>query len=192
MKQKFYTNILIVTMVVIFGCNTKKDATDVTKTSNNTCDTIKIETRYSARLTEDVPTYVTDSFINKAVEAFTIDTLQKNLSEILPLKKEPFRNIHDTVRIDTIFHFSGARDTIKFYKSREKNFMIYLYLTSPEMALDSCVHPGMSKASFQSIFGINRPVGNTIQIANSDGTLRFIFYFRDDVLKRIESDFYFG
>ncbi|MGM0529742.1 MAG: hypothetical protein ACQER7_00145 [Bacteroidota bacterium] len=153
---------------------------------------MKIETRYSQKLTKkDIPVFTTDSFTNKAAEAFTIQSLRENHSKMLSLRKEPFRNIHDTSRIDTIYHYSGKRDTIKFYRSREKDLMIYLQLISPELALDSCVYPGMNKETFLSIFGINRPVGNTIQLANSDGTLRFIFYFRDDELERIKSDFYF-
>lgn len=189
MNKHLLPNILLVLMVVILGCNTQKNATQNT---SETCDTIRIETRYAQNLTEEMPTFITDSFTNMASEAFTIASIQKNHSKMLSLKKEPFRNIHDHSRIDTIYHFSGKKDTIKFYRSRRKVFMIYLNITSPELVLDSCIRPGITKQTFQSVFGITRPVGSTIQIANSDGTLRFIFYFQDDVLQRIESDFYFG
>ena len=188
MIKHLLIHILLITMVILVGCNLKKEAT---KISDEACDTLKIETRYSQKLTKETPVFIADSFANKAADAFTMQSLRKNRPEMLPLRKEPFSNIHNSSRIDTIYHFSGSRDTIKFYRSREKDFMIYFHLTSPELYLDSCVHPGMSKATFRSIFGINRPVGNTIQLANSDGTLRYIFYFRDDALARIKSDFYF-
>ncbi|MFP4620278.1 MAG: hypothetical protein ACLFM7_03140 [Bacteroidales bacterium] len=190
MSEKVFPGVLLFLVIILqIGCSSKKNATH---TSEEACDTIRIEASYSQRLTKELPTFISDTFTNKAVETFTIESLQKKHSKMLPLKKEPFRNIHDSSKIDTIYHFSGKKDTIKFYCTHEKNFMIYLHLVSPELSLNPCIRPGISKTRFKSFFGISRPVGDTIQIANSDGTLRFIFYFTGDLLKQIESDFYFG
>ncbi len=189
MKKNLIPHILLLLMIAAWGCHTKKNTTE---SISKACDTMKIATRYAEMSRKGIPTFITDSFTNRAVESFTIESLQENHSELVPLKKEPFRNIHDTTVIDTIYRFSGSRDTITFYSSRKKNFMIYLHLTSSELVLDSCIRPGMTRKTFRSVFGISKPFGDIVQLANSDGTLRFIFYFEGDILKSIISDIYFG
>ena len=189
MKKNQLPHILMIIIITALGCHTKKNTTE---NLNRVCDTLRIATRYDKMSREGIPTFITDSFTSQAAETFSIESLRKDHSELLPLRKEPFRNIHDTTVIDTIYHFSGARDTITFYSSRRKNFMIYLHLTSPELVLGSCIRPGMSRETFRSVFGISKPFEDAVQLANSDGTLRFIFYFEGDVLKSIKSDIYFG
>ena len=189
MKKTPLPYILLVIMIAALGCHTKKNTTE---SLSKACDTMKIATRYAEMSREGIPTFITDSFTSRAAETFTIESLKKRHSELLPLEKEPFRNIHDTTVIDTIYRFSGARDTITFYSSRKKNFMIYLHLTSSELVLGSCICPGMTRETFRSVFGISKPFGDIVQLANSDGTLRFIFHFDGNILKSIKSDIYFG
>ena len=156
------------------------------------CDTVAMAAQKSPRYSGKAAIYHSEQFVNQAAEAFTIGSLQKKHMQMLSLRKEPFRNIHDTTRIDTIYHFSGERDSIKFYRSREKDLMIYVSIADPELALHRCVRPGMSKDTFLDIFGITPPVGKIIKIANRDQTLIFIFYFRENKLLRMRSDIYFG
>ena len=178
-----------VCIILLSSCNPKKRALQKMMVG---CDTVQIHTRAIPDHEGHHSTYIAEDFANKACDAFSVKSVKKNHSELLSLHKEPFQNIHDTTRIDTIYHFSGEKDSIKFYRSREKDLMVFVSLASPEFALHQCVRPGMHKETFLNIFAIAPPVGDTIKIVNSDQTLIFIFYFRDNKLHRIRSDIYFG
>ncbi|MBS3807734.1 MAG: hypothetical protein KGY60_09545 [Bacteroidales bacterium] len=189
MKKNAFSWLFLLTFVLLLSCNPQKKAL---RNMMEGCDTLELSTTKSPGASGDKPLYTSDALINKAAEAFTISSLQENHSSLLSLRKEPFQNIHDTSRIDTIYHFSGKRDSIKFYRSQEKDLMIYLSIADPKLDLHRCVRPGMSKDAFLDLFDINPPVGDTIRIANPDQTLIFIFYFQQDKLQRIRSDIYFG
>ena len=187
---RFLSAFLLITLAfLIFACNSQKKARE---NPFSYCDTVRIDTRMLSDDSGMADQYVSDSFINMASEVYTINNLREDYSRLLSMKRVPFRNVHDTTQVDTIYHFTGKRDSIKFYRSRSKAFMILLDVSSPELGLDRCIRPGMSKKTFLSIFQIPGSTSDTIRISNRDGTLIFIFYFRDNTLKRIESDIYFG
>ena len=189
MKKFLSASFLIYIIIVAFACNSKRKATEEAAAF---CDTMQIETRIMEDDPGEHPQFISDRFINDAADAYTIQNLREKHSDLLSLKKEPFKNMHDTSRVDTIYHFIGARDSIKFYRSKEKAFMIYLDVSSPELGINRCIRPGLSKERFRTIFQLPQATGNVVRISNVDGTLVFIFYFRDNQLKRIESDIYFG
>lgn len=181
--------LFLVCMILLLSCNPKKRALQKMMAG---CDTVQINTMKTPDNEGHHLTYIAKDFVNEAAEAFSVKSVKNNHSELLSLHKEPFQNVHDTSRIDTIYHFSGKKDSIKFYRSKEKDLMVYLSLASPELALHRCVRPGMDKETFLNIFGIAPPVGETIKVANTDQTVIFIFYFRENKLHRIKSDIYFG
>jgi len=180
---------VLLTIILISSCNPQKKAMQKMMQG---CDTLNLATQKYPGTSGKVPLYISGQLANQAAEAFTITSVRNNHGPLFSLHKEPYKNIHDTTRIDTIYHFSGKRDSIKFYRTREKDLMIYFSIADPQLALHRCVRPGMSREIFLEIFGIRQPVGDTIKISNPDQTLIFIFYFREDKLHRIRSDIYFG
>ena len=189
MKKTPLSWLFLLTLVLMLSCNPHKKAL---RKMMEGCDTVELATRKVPGASGDIPFYTSDSFANQAADAFTISSLQENHSRLLSLQKEPFQNIHDNSRIDTIYHFSGRKDSIKFYRSQEKDLMIYFSIADPKLDLHRCVRPGISKKAFLDLFGITPPVGDIIKIANPDQTLIFIFHFKEDKLQRIRSDIYFG
>jgi len=121
----------------------------------------------------------------------SIRSLQQNHGDLLALSREPFQNIHDTTRLDTIYRFTGTKDTVKFYRSHQKDLLIYLNITNPRLSLTRCIRPGLPKSTFLRIFGITPPTENEIRIPNREGALIFIFYLSKEKLQRIKSDIYF-
>jgi len=189
--QNIYPLIVISTlmMVLLYSCSPKKKATAPLPAG---CDTLRIGNTKLSQANGATWRCVNEAFIDRVADKYTISYIIKEQADRLDMRKEPFQNIHDTTRIDTIYHFSGTRDSIKFYKGRNKSFLIDLVLTGAQLGLTRCIRPGMSKALFLKIFGIPEDTGNTIHITNQDETLVFIFHFDGDVLRRIESEIYFG
>ena len=180
---------LPVSMLLLFSCNPKKK---ITENLYRDCDTTRINANRGAALSGQPATWTSDEFIRQAPQELSIQSLQQNHANWLSLKKEPFQNIHDTSRIDTIYHFTAENDTVKFYRSRQKDLLIHLDITNPRLSLTRCIRPGLPKTTFLKIFGINPPIENKIRIRNHEGTLIFIFYFQKGKLQRIQSDIYFG
>lgn len=176
-------------LLLLFSCNPKKK---ITKNLYKECDTTRINAHRSTAPSGKTATWISNEFIRKAPQKLSIRWLQQNHADWLSLKKEPFQNIHDTSRIDTIYHFTAENDTVRFYRSRPKDLLIHLDVTNPRLSLTRCIRPGLPKTTFMKIFGITPPTKNKIRIRNREGTLIFIFYFQKGKLQRIQSDIYFG
>jgi hypothetical protein len=99
-------------------------------------------------------------------------------------------NKYNSSVIDTIYTFSNNENKILIYRAKQNDFIFIFDVTDSKLKLTGNIKPGMTKDLFSQKFHITEKINNKVQIANSQGTVRFMFYFENNMLKRINSFLY--
>jgi hypothetical protein len=92
--------------------------------------------------------------------------------------------------IDTIYTFSNSRNKIRIYRARHNDFVFVFDVTDPQFKLAGNISPRMTKELFIQKFHLTQTISDKVQISDSEGTMKFIFYFKNKRLNRIESLIY--
>ncbi len=153
-------------------------------------DKILFHARFSNIDSNQVAHYVCEEFVSNALNNYTIAKMTKEfLSSLVCTKKSVF-NRHDPAVIDTIYTFSNAENNIQLYRAKQNDFIFTFDVTDPIFILIGNVKPGITKDFFIRKFQINEAINNIVQVVNSEGSMRFMFYFENNILKRIDSYLY--
>ncbi len=182
-KKYFYLFIIL----VLTGCNFIK--LDKSSTSIDE-DTILFHSKFSSIDSSRTAFFESENFASDALNNYTVSIISNEYLGILSLSKEPVINKHDSSIIDTIYTFSNPKNKIQFYRTKENDFIITFDVTDSTFKLTANIKPGMTKDVFLRKFQITELINDKIQIANSEGSMRFMFYFENNRLKRINSYLY--
>lgn len=178
--------LLILPLLLLFGCKSNKMLSSETGTSPNTL--------FRATLAPDIPAenpyYQCNDFVEAVYNSFTVAEVENNYASRLTKVLQPTQNTHNPHITDTIISFTSKNDVIKFYRARHADILFFVELTNRRMALFENIRPGMSKADFQSKFSISHELPNTLEIGTPEQTSSFIFQFRRGKLNRISSNLY--
>jgi len=179
--------IFIFIILVVTNCNSKK--LDKSSASVDE-DTMLFHSNFSFTDSSEVANFECEDFVSDALNNYTIAIINKEFKGILNCSKESVVNRHDSAVIDTIYTFSNAENKIQIYRAKENDFIFTFDVTDSIFKLTGNIKPGMTKENFIRKFNITETVNNKVQIANSEGSMRLMFYFENNRLKRINSYLY--
>lgn len=152
------------------------------------------ELHYSSKFvqidSDNVSIYECEKFVLSAMENYSIESIQQEY-KFLKCAQSPEINLHNPAIVDTIYTFSNKKNRIRIYRSLHKDIIFMLDVTSSKFKFTGDIRPGMSKAAFIQTFGITELIDDKVQLINSEGTMRFTFYFKRNSLKRITANLYF-
>lgn len=135
--------------------------------------------------TADSVMVVDDDFVFGVIEkAFTTE----NISTIYPNGKvlDTFSNPHVEGQTGTLYAYFDETDTVKFYKTPEKNSLIELSIRSHKLVLEDSIHVGAPYTVFNNRFNIKLTQPRLV-VQNFEWGVFFTFYFDDG--KLISYDF---
>jgi hypothetical protein len=139
---------------------------------------------------DEVASFECEDFVSDALNNYTIESINQTYLGILNCTKESVVNRHDSAVVDTMYTFSNPGNQIQIYRAVENEFIFTFDVTNPNFTLPGNIRPGMTKEVFSRIFHITESTGNQVQIANNEASMWFMFYFENDLLKRINSYLY--
>jgi hypothetical protein len=134
--------------------------------------------------------FVCEDFVSNALNDYTIATINKDYLNILKCSRESVINSHDHAVVDTVYTFFNSGNKIQIYRAKQNDFIFTFNVTDPIFKLTGNIKPGMAKELFSRNFNITVPTNNKVQIVNSEGSMRLMFYFENNILKRINSYLY--
>ena len=179
--------LLLVIVVAITSCSCLK-----MRNSPALVDDGKVlyHSNYSFTDSSDVAHFACEDFVRNALNKYTIASISKEFPDLLKTSKTPVVNKYDASIIDTIYTFSNSNNNIQIYKAQHNDFLVIFEVTDPKFFLPGNIKPGMKKDLFCQKFEISEKINNVVQIVNSEGTMRFMFYFKNSKLKQINSYLY--
>lgn len=139
---------------------------------------------------DHVASFECEDFASNALNNYTIASIHETFLHILRCTQEPMHNKHDSLVIDTIYTFSNPENQIQIYRAQQNDFVFTFDVTDPIFILAGDIRPGITKEEFSRTFHITETIGNQVQIANNEASMRFMFYFENNLLKRINSYLY--
>jgi hypothetical protein len=179
--------IFLIIILALTGCNlTKHDKSSESVDE----DTIVFHSNNSYSDSSAVATFECEDFVSEALNNYTIPILNKEYKGILNCSKESVVNRHDSDVIDTIYTFSNAENKIQIYRAEENDFIFTFEVMDSIFKLTGNIKTGMTKENFIRKFQITETINNQVQIVNSEGTMRLMFYFENNRLKLINSYLY--
>jgi hypothetical protein len=128
--------------------------------------------------------------VSNALNNYTITSINNNFTSNLKCSKEPVSNNNIDEEIDTIYTFSDKKNIIQIYRAKQREFMYSFDVTDSKFYLRGNIKTGTSKDDFSRKFKMRANIDNIIEIANSEGNMNFQFYFKNNVLRRINSSLY--
>jgi len=131
-----------------------------------------------------------ENFASEALDNYSIATINHAFVNVLTCTKRAVVNKEDDAVTDTIYRFSNTNNVIEIYRSAENDFVFTFDVRDSLFRLAGDIKPGMTKELFSRKFYITEAIQNKVQIANSEGSTKFMFYFENDSLKRINSFVY--
>jgi hypothetical protein len=134
--------------------------------------------------------FVCEDFVSDALNDYTISSINKKYLNVLKCSTESVKNSYDHAVVDTIYTFSNSGNKIQIYRAKQNDFIFTFNVTDPIFKLTGNIKPGMTKEVFSRNFDITVPINNKVQIVNSEGSMRLMFYFENNILKRINSYLY--
>jgi hypothetical protein len=180
-------NIILIGIIPIFSsCSVIKP--DQSSEVRNDAQT-QFQSHYINTDADHIANFVSDDFVSEALNNYTVISLTKKY-RFLKSYRKPVTNTYDSTVTDTIYTFSDSKNTIEIYRAKHRDFIFTFDVTSSKLGLHGNIKPQMKKSTFFQIFSITQTTANTIQIADSDGTSRFLFYFEKNKLKRITGFLY--
>lgn len=178
--------ILISILLVLTSCNSLKHGISIATIDD---DKIVFHSKSSFIDSNRVTKVECDEFVSNALSKYNIAIITK-VFFFLECTKEPVINMHDSLFVDTVYTFSNSNNKIQIYRARQKDFIIFFDVTESKYSLTGNVKTGITKDLFIRKFQIAESISNVVQVINSDSSMKFIFYFENNRLKRIKSDFY--
>jgi hypothetical protein len=185
MKNKYL--VLIGCLIVLMGCSSTKNSS-AALASNSIGATFSIKYLYTD--SNSMAHFESEKYVSNALNSYTISKINKQNFTFLKCTKEAIVNRHDSTVTDTVYNFLNSTNKIQIYRSNTSDIIFTFDVTSSKLSLSENVKPGMSKQNFVKKFRIDKPLPNTVQIANAEGTMRLRFYFINDKLVRIISYLY--
>jgi hypothetical protein len=183
LKNLFF--LLVISMLT--SCDNKKIDKSQVFAEN---DTMFFNSNYSFTDSSKVDYYESEDFVSNALNNYTIATIDQKYRSILNCSKEPVHNRHDSIIVDTIYTFSNTTNKIQIYKAKENNFIFTFDVTDSLFKLTGNIRPGITKEIFARKFHIIEKLNDKVQIVNSEGSMRLMFYFKNNRLNRINSYLY--
>jgi hypothetical protein len=153
-------------------------------------DKILFHAKFSSIDSNKIERFECEEFVSNALNNYTIAKINKEFLTSLVCTKKSIFNRHDPAVVDTIYTFSNPENNIQFYRAKQNDFIFTFDVTDSKFILKGNVKPGITKDFFMRKFQITEAIDNKVQIVNSEGTMRFIFYFENNMLKRISSYLY--
>jgi hypothetical protein len=151
---------------------------------------ILFHSKYLFSDSNKVASFECNDFVSVALNNYTIELLSRKFSGFLNCTKEPVINMHNAEVIDTIYTFSNPENEIQIYRSGQTDFISNFDVSDSRFNLTGNIKPGMSKESFSSKFQIKDTLVHEVEIINSEGTAKFLFYFHNNRLIRISCELY--
>lgn len=193
--------IILIFILILTSCNIFKHSKstvpvveDITKPDKSKIPVVEDKILFHAKFASidsgQVARFVCEEFVSNALNSYTITSTKKEFLTSLDCTKKSVINRHDPAVIDTIYTFSNAGNNIQFYKAKQNDFIFTFDVTDPQFILIGNVKPGMTKDFFKRKFQINETIKNKLLMVNSEGTMRFTFYFENDMLARINCYLY--
>jgi hypothetical protein len=158
------------------------------KTANE--NAMQFHSRFLFSDSSQVAYFECDDFVSDALANYTIATITGKYSDLLHLTQERVVNRHDSTVIDTIYTFSNPGNKIQIYRAKQNEFLFTFQVRDSLFNLMGDVKTGMSKDAFSFKFNITEPIVDKVQMANSEDSMRFIFYFEKNRLMQINSYLY--
>ena len=180
-------NIILIGIILFFsGCSVIKP--DQSSEVRNDAQK-QFQSHYINTDANHIANFVSEDFVNEALNNYTVTSLTKKY-RFLKSYRKPVTNTYDSTVTDTIYTFSNPKNKIEIYRAKHRDFVFTFDVTSAKLGLPGNIKPHMEKSTFFQIFSITQITANTIQMADSDGTTRFLFYFEKNKLKRITGFLY--
>ena len=158
------------------------------KTANE--NIMQFHSRFLFSDSSQVAYFECDDFVSDALANYTIAAIMGKFSDLLHLTQERVVNRHDSTVIDTIYTFSNPGNKIQIYRAKQNEFLFTFQVRDSLFNLIGDVKTGMSKDAFSFKFNIKEPIVDKVQIANSEDSMRLIFYFENNRLMQINSYLY--
>ncbi len=178
---------LIIIILVLTSCNFLKHGTSFTPSDE---DKIVFKSKNTFTDSSQVTNFECEKFVSKALSNYNIEIITK-IFIFLDRTKEPVINMHDgSSYIDTVYTFSNSNNKIQIYRAKNKDFIITFDVTDSKFSLSGNVYTGITKELFIRKFQIAKSISDYVQVSNSNGRMKFLFYFENNRLKRIKSDLY--
>jgi hypothetical protein len=152
-------------------------------------DNLRYKTSFIQIDSNNVANYECDNFASNALTNYSIASIRQEY-KFLKCTQEPIANIHYPSIIDTVYIFSNNKNTIHIYRAQHKDFTYFFDVTNPKFKLTGDIKPGMSKEAFSQKFQISQSIDKKVQIINSEGNTKYMFYFNRHILKRITVNLY--
>jgi hypothetical protein len=150
-------------------------------------DIIQFHSKFLFSDSGNVTYFECEDFASDALDNYSIARAPLSF---LHCAKELVVNMHDAAVVDTIYTYSNPENRIQIYRAAQRDFIFTFEVTDPLFKLRGDIKPGMTKDLFSRKFHITEPINNNVQIANLEGSMRFMFYFENNKLKRIDSYLY--
>jgi hypothetical protein len=177
----------IIIILVLTSCNFLKNGAPFTP---NDEDKIVFKSKNTFTDSSQVTSFECEEFVSKALSNYNIEIITK-IFIFLDRTKEPVINMHEgSSYIDTVYTFSNSNNKIQVYRAKNTDFIITFDVTDPKFSLSGNVNTGITKEFFIRKFQTMKSISDNVQVSNSNGRMKFHFYFENNRLKRIKSDFY--
>jgi len=121
---------------------------------------------------------------------YTITYMKAQTDNSLKLSTKPFVNKHDGAIVDTIYTFSNTANKIQIYRARHEDFIFTFDVADPKLKLAGGIGPGMTKGTFSNKLHIDGNISKNVHVTNKEGSMRFMFIFSGDTLKKVYSYLY--
>jgi hypothetical protein len=181
-------NILFIYIILVLtSCHTTKHVKLSTSVDE---DKILFYSKFLFSDSSQVAHFECENFATEALNKYTIATINKEFLTFLNCSKKSVINKYNSSVIDTIYTFSNNENKILIYRAKQNDFIFIFDVTDSKLKLTGNIKPGMTKDLFSQKFHITEKINNKVQIVNSQGTVRFMFYFENNMLKRINSFLY--
>jgi len=181
-------NILFITLIaVLTSCHAIKHGESSTSVNE---DKILFHSKFLFTDSSKIAHFECEGFVTDALNKYTIAAINKEFLSFLTCSKKSVTNKYNSSVIDTIYTFSNPGNKILIYRAKQNDFIFIFDVTDPKLKLAGDIKPGMNKDIFARKFNITEKINNKVQIVNSEGTIRFMFYFENNMLKQINSFLY--
>ena len=188
--MKYFIFVLMVTLLVC--CNKKPTAIIPKPTAIIPIDSNDIITFKSQLIESDdsVPYYQCDEYV-----PFTIKLTSNNVDSLyrgfFKCSIKPIINEYDSTLVDTIYTYSNQKNEIKIYKAKHGDFLFLYDVTDTIFELNGNIKLRMTKERFARKFNIVGLTMDIVDIGNLEQTSIIRFFFKNDMLYRINYEPYF-
>ncbi len=182
---KFF--VIISAFLVCAGCNIFKhnESSKLIKKDN-----ITFPSKYLYTDSSNIVYIQSENFVSNALNNYSITKINNEYLKVLNCKKEIVINKYDSAVKDTIYTYSNPHNLIQIYRAKQNDFVFTFDITDSIFMLAGNIETGMTKEAFLQKFHITKHILNKVQLANLEGTMRFMFYFENNKLQRIKSYIY--